>query len=65
MKRYPYNIYRNSPQLAYNANQKKYYRYVIAENNKLYTAQFKSYSPIYFSSGYQRIYKPTEIIMPF
>ncbi len=65
LPKYPYNIYLNSPQLAYNVNQRKYYEYVIKQNNKLYTPQFKSYSPLYFSSGYQRIYRPNEIITPF
>jgi hypothetical protein len=64
-KRQPYNIYRNSPQLAYNANQKKYYEYVIAKNNKLFNKSFSNYSPLYYNTSYQSIYRPTEIIMPF
>ena len=61
----PYNIYLNSPQLACNANRKKYYLYVIQKNNKFFNKKFSPYTPIYFRTGYDSIYYPNKIIMPY
>jgi hypothetical protein len=52
-----YNIYLNSPQLAYNANKRKYYNYVIQKNNKIFNNKFTPYTPLYFNTSYNRIYK--------
>jgi hypothetical protein len=57
-----YNIYLNSPQLAYNANIKKYNKYVINKNNLLFNKKYEHYTPIYFYTGYSRIKKPNLII---
>ena len=61
----PYNIYLNSPQLAYNANQKKYYTYVINKNKKILNKPFKPYTPLYFNTSYNSIYKPAIIIQSY
>ena len=60
-----YNIYLNSPQLAYNANTKKYYKNVINNNKLLYNRKFKKYTPLYFTTSYNRIFTPNYIIYPF
>lgn len=59
-----YNIYLNSPQLAYNANKKKYYKYVIQQNNKIFNKKFTRYTPLYFGTSYNSIYYPNQIIIP-
>jgi hypothetical protein len=51
-----YNIYLNSPQLAYEANMKKYYRKVITKNNKIFNKKFSPYKPIYYETSYSRIF---------
>ena len=55
-----YDIYRNSPGLAYNSNQKKYYLNVINKNknNKIY------YNYNTLTTGYNIIYNPIKIIVP-
>ena len=53
-----YNIYLNSPQLAYKANISKYNLYVIKKNNKFFNRNFEPYKPQYFYTGYNRIYLP-------
>ena len=60
-----YNIYLNSPQLAYNANKKKYYRNVINKNNLLFNKKFQPYSPIYYQTSYSRIIYPNIVIIPY
>ena len=51
-----YNIYLNSPQLAYDANKRKYYKYIIQKNNKIFNKKFTPYSILYFNTSYNRIY---------
>jgi len=51
-----YNIYLNSPQLAYNANKKKYYKSIIKKNNTLSNKKFTPYTPLYFTTGYNLIF---------
>jgi len=51
-----YNIYLNSPQLAYNANKKKYYINLINKNN--IKPKFSKYIPQYFDTSYKLFYKP-------
>lgn len=53
-----YNIYLNSPQLAYNANKKKYYLDLINKNNKTNNNKFSKYTPQYFNTSYDSIYYP-------
>jgi hypothetical protein len=60
-----YNIYLNSPQLAYNANITKYNKYVIKKNNKIFNKKFSPYKPTYFYNGYLCIIKPNIIIRPY
>jgi hypothetical protein len=60
-----YNIYLNSPQLAYNANKKKYYIYVINKNKQLSEKKINQYSPYYFRTSYNSIYNPNEEIKPY
>jgi len=59
------NIYLNSPQLAYNANKKKYYIYVIKKNNKIFNTKPNKYSPLYFQTSYNSIYYPNESLKPY
>ncbi len=60
-----YNIYLNSPQLACQANRHKYYQYVINKNKKLFNNKFHKYTPIYFQTSYDRIYRPNISIIPY
>ncbi len=60
-----YNIYLNSPQLACNANRKKYYRYVIKKNNKFFNNKFGPYPITYYSTSYSRIFNPNISIIPY
>lgn len=60
-----YNIYLNSPQLAVEANRKKYYKKVIRINNKLFNKKFSPYKPIYFDTSYSRIYNPSISMIPY
>jgi len=60
-----YNIYLNSPQLAYNANKKKYYIYVINKNKKISNMKYSNYTPSYFRTSYNSIYNPNEEIKPY
>jgi hypothetical protein len=60
-----YNIYLNSPQLAYNANIKKYNKYVIKENNKIFNKKFSSYKAPYFYTSYLSIITPNFVIIPY
>jgi hypothetical protein len=60
-----YNIYLNSPQLAYNANKKKYYIYVINKNKKISNMKDRKYTPLYFRTSYDSIYTPNQIIKPY
>jgi len=60
-----YNIYLNSPQLAYNANKKKYYIYVINKNKKISNIKDTKYTPFYFRTSYNSIYNPNEEIKPY
>jgi len=60
-----YNIYLNSPQLAYQANKRKYYKYVINNNNKIFNSKFKPYTPLYFQTSYNRIYNPNISQIPY
>jgi hypothetical protein len=61
-----YNIYLNSPQLAYNAQKKKYYNYIIKKNNKIFNAKFKPYGPLYFATSYDSIYSyPNQSVIPY
>lgn len=62
MHRNIYNPYRNSPQLAYNLNQKKYYLYLIEKNKKIINKPFTPYTPAYFYTSYDRIYFPQVVI---
>lgn len=61
----PYNIYLNSPQLAVIANRRKYYSYVINQNNKLFNRKFQRYTPVYYQTGYNSIYSPNISIVPY
>lgn len=60
-----YNIYLNSPQLAYNQNIKKYYKYIIQKNKKIQNHQIKKYPPSYYLTSYNSIYYPNQIIIPY
>ncbi len=60
-----YNIYLNSPQLAVNANRKKYYIYVINKNKKLSNVKDHKYTPLYFRTSYDSIYFPNEEVKPY
>jgi len=60
-----YNIYLNSPQLAYNANKKKYYKNVIKLNNKIFNEKFTPYKPTYFLTGYNKIFSPNLVNIPY
>ena len=61
-----YNIYLNSPQLAYNANKKKYYESIIKKNKQINSIIHpKKYSPLYFRSSYYSIYSPNVVITPY
>jgi len=60
-----YNIYLNSPQLAYNANARKYYNNVIKLNNKLFNKKLSKYGPLYFQTSYDRIYTPNIVNIPY
>ena len=60
-----YNIYLNSPQLAYNANIIKYNKYVIQQNKKITNKKFSSYSPTYFYTSYSRIINPDKVTIPY
>jgi hypothetical protein len=59
-----YNIYLNSPQLAYNANKKKYYINIIKLNNKIFNSKFKPYKPSYFITSYDKIFNPNNVSIP-
>ena len=61
-----YNIYLNSPQLAYNQNIKKYYKYIIQKNTKIQNQKLKKkYPPSYYLTSYNLIYTPNQIIIPY
>jgi hypothetical protein len=60
-----YNIYLNSPQLAYNANIKKYYRHVIKDNTKILNKTYSSYKAPYFYTSYSRIHNPYKVVTPY
>lgn len=60
-----YNIYLNSPQLAINANRKKYYKYVIQMNYNDFNRKFSNYKPSYYSTSYKRIFYPSQQILPY
>lgn len=60
-----YNIYLNSPQLAYNANQKKYYLFVIQKNKIINMKNIKKYPPIYFRTSFDDIYYPNQSSIPY
>ena len=60
-----YNIYLNSPQLAVNANRKKYYLHVINENNKFFNKKLGNYSKSYYNTSYKRIFVPYQEIIPY
>lgn len=60
-----YNIYLNSPQLAVEANRKKYYKKVINVNNKILNRKFEPYKPIYYETSYSRIYNPNISNIPY
>ena len=65
-----YNIYLNSPQLAYNQNIKKYYKYIIQKNTKIQNINEnqklkKKYPPSYYLTSYNSIYNPNQIIIPY
>lgn len=60
-----YNIYLNSPQLACNANKKKYYIYVINKNKKISNMKDTKYTPLYFRTSYDSIYNPNQIVKPY
>ena len=60
-----YNIYLNSPQLAYNANKKKYYIYVINKNKKISNMKDTKYTPLYFRTSYDLIYNPNQSSIPY
>ena len=60
-----YNIYLNSPQLAYNANKKKYYIYVINKNKKILNMKDTKYTPLYFRTSYNSIYNPNQSSIPY
>jgi hypothetical protein len=60
----PYNIYLNSPQLAVIANRRKYYLYVIKQNDKLFNKKFQKYTPVYYQTAYNSIYTPNISTIP-
>ena len=60
-----YNIYLNSPQLAVQANRRKYYMNVIKKNNKIFNKKFQPYTPLYFQTAYDRIYYPNISNIPY
>ena len=47
-----------SPQLACNINRKKYYLYLINQNKKLIEKKYTPYTPLYFNTGYDKMYYP-------
>ena len=47
-----------NPQVAYNLNKKRYYLYLIQKNQKFKNRPFTPYTPLYFSTSYDRIYNP-------
>ena len=55
-----YDIYRNSPALAYNSNQKKYYLKIINSNKN--SKSYYNYNIL--TCGYNIIYSPNQIITP-
>jgi hypothetical protein len=58
-----YNIYRNSPQLAVDANTKKYYQYIINRQQYIINKnKFQNYKPTYYQTGYDRILYPQKSI---
>lgn len=57
-----YNIYLSSPQLAVNANRKKYYKQIIEQNS--INMNKNKYSPTYFATAYSSIYTPNKVIIP-
>ena len=61
-----YNIYLNSPQLAYNANKKKYYQYIIQKNKEIANKKFTNYTPLYFNTSYNKIFQyPNLSVVPY
>lgn len=59
-----YNIYLNSPQLALQANNKKYYQNVIIQNQQNMNKTINRYPPSYFKTSYNSYYLPNRIVMP-
>jgi hypothetical protein len=59
-----YNIYLSSPQLAVNANRKKYYKQIIEQNYINMNKNIIKYSPTYFYTAYSSIYTPNKVIIP-
>ena len=47
-----------NPQVAYNLNKKRYYLYLIQKNQKFKNRPFTPYTPLNFSTSYDRIYNP-------
>ena len=59
-----YNIYLNSPQLALQANTKKYYEGVIQKNQEIMNKPIRKYPPSYYRTSYNLMFYPNVIIMP-
>ncbi len=56
-----YNIYLQSPQLAYQANQRKQLLKIIQFQNKQKNKiTLKRYTPLYFKTAYDRIFISTQ-----
>ncbi len=60
----PYNIYLDSPQLAYQANKKKQYLKIIKRNNFLQNQLPKRYGFRYYQTAYNRILQYNSALTP-
>ncbi len=61
----PYNIYLDSPQLAYQANQRKQYQKIIRKNAKLQKAPFpRKYPFSYYKTTYDLIFTSNASFTP-
>ena len=60
----PYNIYLDSPQLAYQANQRKQYLRIIRRNNFLQNNLPKRYNFQYYQTAYNRFIQSNSSFTP-
>lgn len=59
-----YNIYLNSPQLALQANTKKYYEGVIQKNQEIMNKPIRKYPSSYYRTSYNLMFYPNVVVMP-